>query len=880
MRRKPESSFRRWLLAALLASAVATAGAQAQHVIYTKENAPPSPRIEDLQLRESISQYGITWTFDQPVRVGQFVTGDWYVVGPATVVEVTPGWDGTKNGSVLNVPPRAFQSGFDARVRGSGRYKPELTAKVPIEMKPGDTLVSSVGRETPVRQYPVESIAILTCLKEPVPADAFRPGYCDRDHTIYLARHLRRDLLPRLALPPAPQDMSEYRSGLRRYPPKIEESEQRFARPWLDHGFFEADQASYQRGGYGRAVAEEGGRASLLLMLDFEPEEKEGLLIGFVQYGLDLWGLVKSGHRGWVAHGGWGSGRKWPIVFAGIMLGDDKMARPTKSHPDVNFQEDRQTMYDDCWTGAGVVYSGHIGHERTVTDRHVPRGWGPYEHLHPSRWTSWIGTSYRGNMTSNTWVAQALAIRIMQAEEYWNYAPWLDYCDRWMTEPDPGYRNPYDLSKQGHTWDPFFVEMWKAYRNNLPAIAGKEPPPRPTDGWKKEREMKSVAVAIGENRGFRVGGRPFFPLMLFAEHPDRIADALAIGANTIAEGSFEGADEATNQIFWKAQLHNREFLDQLAEKGLYGIFGADARVAGHPNLLGWIHLEEPDRALDYTPEERSKSSFIIPSYRVMAWAQEHDPEQQGKHEVLRLVGPAYRWMKQMDATRPVFLSLGPWFFDAAAEKKELVAGFVQAADAVGCAVYPISRMNAPGKLSQVADSVSRLRELAGDGKPVFAWMETSAGGDAAGALKPEYVRAQVWMAVIRGATGIGYRGFEGYDMDVKPPAEMMAELKRLNGRLSRLAPAILGDPAGGTVEVSLAGGAACHSKATEHAGQVYVFAQNMEPAGNRNATIRVRGLRAGTNVEVVDEDRTIVAEDGSLADEFPPLGEHVYRFRQ
>ena len=36
----------------------------------------------------SVSQYGITWTFDQPYTVGRFVTGDWWVLGPATIAQV------------------------------------------------------------------------------------------------------------------------------------------------------------------------------------------------------------------------------------------------------------------------------------------------------------------------------------------------------------------------------------------------------------------------------------------------------------------------------------------------------------------------------------------------------------------------------------------------------------------------------------------------------------------------------------------------------------------------------------------------------------------------------------------------------------------------
>jgi len=53
--------------------------------ISTKDSVRVTPRLEALPLQESVSQYGITWTFEQPAHVGQFVNGDWYVVGTATV---------------------------------------------------------------------------------------------------------------------------------------------------------------------------------------------------------------------------------------------------------------------------------------------------------------------------------------------------------------------------------------------------------------------------------------------------------------------------------------------------------------------------------------------------------------------------------------------------------------------------------------------------------------------------------------------------------------------------------------------------------------------------------------------------------------------------
>jgi hypothetical protein len=109
---------------------------------------------------------------------------------------------------------------------------------------------------------------------------------------------------------------------------------------------------------------------------------------------------------------------------------------------------------------------------------------------------------------------------------------------------------------------------------------------------------------------------------------------------------------------------------------------------------------------------------------------------------------------------------------------------------------------------------------------------------------------------------------------------MRAELKRLNGQITRLAPAILADPAPAKIEMTMADGLACHHKATQLDGAVYIFAQNMDidrRAGT--ATFRVEGLQAGAAIEVVDEGRTLAAQDGQFTDAFGPLAEHIYRIK-
>jgi len=451
--------------------------------------------MPELNLQRSVSQYGITWTFEQPRPVGRFVNGDYYVVGSVTVAGIDPAPKDGRNGSVLNVPLNG-RLGFDSRASWSpqvpraNRFDAEQFRKPPIALKPGDCLLSSisvdeVGKSARMLEprwqvaSPVMTVAALTCLAEAVPRDAFRPSYADRQQRIYLASDLRRDLLPRLPLVDVargrPRENVLFRVGLGRCDPTcLANWERVFQRPWIDTTLDQLMNPVENMPNYGREVARAAGIATLLLCSDFPPEEKEKLLVNVVQVGIDLWGLVRAGYHGWPALGGHGIGRKWLIVFSGIMLGDREMQSPKAAYPDVLFGEDMQTMYDTCWTGANVVYAGHLG-TKDGKRREGPRG--AYEHLHPSEWEARVGESYRRCCTSIAWVAEALAIRIMHAERLWDHDAFLDYVDRWMTEDDSEHVQAIEEAKgwdfsaehlrQGKTWDKWVDAMWAAYRNNL-----------------------------------------------------------------------------------------------------------------------------------------------------------------------------------------------------------------------------------------------------------------------------------------------------------------------------------------------------------------------------------------------------------------------------
>jgi hypothetical protein len=260
---------------------------------------------------------------------------------------------------------------------------------------------------------------------------------------------------------------------------------------------------------YGLEYGRVAGLCALLLCTDLKAEEKEPLLINYLQVGIDLGGMIRAGHPGWTGWGGHGSGRKLPIVFAGLLLGDDQLANINSCFPKASFGEDEQTAYGHCWTGATVVFAGHSGIAAdTGIGRNHARGhpWGPYEHTPPSEWKEGQKTSesYRRCCTSVGWVAQALALRLLHAEKAWNHDAFFDYVDRWMYENDAGFvkiikeatgqDHDKDWARQGQCWEPFVNEMWARHRTTLAA---------PIAGWQQSHDDSYYRAAIERDRPLR-----------------------------------------------------------------------------------------------------------------------------------------------------------------------------------------------------------------------------------------------------------------------------------------------------------------------------------------------------------------------------------------
>ena len=481
--------------------------------LYSTGNA----LAEDAQ---SVTQYGITWTFDKAYPVGQFANGDYWVVGPVTITSVTPTpgpapadesatsaksrYGATslvddkrmRNGSMIILGPDGAKGetgfehqGYDSR---SPDYVPEMSVKFPCALPANQTLISTISSEaygpdgklaTPnvlsemknkmdfkTLVLSLDTAAVLTCLAQAPPADAFRPPYVGTNKPIYETKDLNLDLLPKLNPVPSTPDWD---AAIRV-----------FQRPWLDLPYSWLNQCmlpGQNEPNYGREFARMTSIGALMLLLDGPQDKKQKLLIEYVQLGIDLHGITDLG-RQYFSDGGHWQGRKWPILFASIMLNKPELSTfppvnmdvpvyghemlspsPDDPKPTTLFQEDLDTYYGTGGDGQTVLWQ--------CVDHTGPRL--PFQEKPSAQYDKteqWLN-GY-GSLNSSSWIGTALAAQMMKGKALWNHDAFFDYMDYWMG-PDNKYQSP-KWAPPGCTrsMDPFMEDMWKAYRSNVPDQPG------------------------------------------------------------------------------------------------------------------------------------------------------------------------------------------------------------------------------------------------------------------------------------------------------------------------------------------------------------------------------------------------------------------------
>jgi MYXO-CTERM domain-containing protein len=405
-----------------------------------------------------IEQYGITWTFSQPVEAGQFASGDWWVVGPVDIESVSPAPTGTRNGSVVN--PVGGRQGYDDR---GGAFEPDDAASFPLTLEVDQSLVSSASKPDGAETHNVgclQSQAVLTAVAAPPPPTALRPAYAGTYKRILDTADIDWSILPGLAPPGSAPDGGDLLRMAER--PRIDH-----IGSWtIQHSCAEDNwyNGEGQHACYGREYSTFISDAAMYLMLD--TPERDELAISIIQLGIDNYGAVRAGAL-WPPDGGHHSGRKWPIVFAGLMLNDCDLRAVGEDHGDPDtgdghdapFSEDGHTYYGaggtalfgwDCGGGYGTYFEDGC------------TGAGAQDCRDPDRMVDGC-ESYRNCCTSAYWVGQMLATLMIGGQETWAHDAYFDYVDRWMAG---------DVEGGGAGSSGFVEQMWQLYRGDLPPAPG------------------------------------------------------------------------------------------------------------------------------------------------------------------------------------------------------------------------------------------------------------------------------------------------------------------------------------------------------------------------------------------------------------------------
>jgi hypothetical protein len=406
-------------------------------------------------LQRSVSQNGITWTFDRDYPVGQFCLGDWWVIGPVTIISVSPGWDGQRNGSMIDPDASTDTQGYRAGLDVQYVDSLNVATRLPLTINPAHgskgvvSLISSIGLdsiESGGLHEGIRSAAVLTVVSVTQYSDAFRPTYARGDKTIYRASQMNTNLLTGLRAPSSISEaLSQYGNA--------------FTKVYLDHashgGNWGASMHPVDNGfPYGRDFSTGVSNAALIALTNNSKAVEFARRL--TQMGIDfypMWLVNDKGVEGY----GFGWGYKWTILFAGIMLNNNGMMHPPLYRTGTinKFPEDRWTSYGAPtpeWPRGKPLW-GLVDSENTG----CPPDLGA---------NADCSSGYRICCSSYSWVGQALAARLMGAVDLWNHPAYFDYVDRWVGEPnswwygDKGnYGGIYGFGGQ------FVRDMWKTYRN-------------------------------------------------------------------------------------------------------------------------------------------------------------------------------------------------------------------------------------------------------------------------------------------------------------------------------------------------------------------------------------------------------------------------------
>ncbi len=493
----PGTSSAPWQTLAKVQSAAAAGDTIVIQAADAATYAAPWPTQVSYRARV-LQQFAITWTFDTDYPVGQFANRDFWVVGPVKVIGIDPPSmlisGRIKNGSMVNPAPANGNQGYD-NTMPFNTYDAALNVALdrsagnPLVLAANSSLVSTISADAAGNLPQLLRAVVLTVLTSPAAPGSFRPPYCGADKTIKFNKStLNYSLLK--SLPPV--------AGT----PTLASVEDMFAAPWIDHqaGWVARYQhPSLNMPDYGREMYTNIGIGALVLHLNFTNAQKETLLVRYVQLGIDFYGVLTNGGSGhWTNDGGQAGGRKWPILFAGMVLNDTALKSigaksgdylyqngygPAHNPPDyLHFGEDDQTFYVaslDVSLTNGPTWSPDSRDAVRIpygtSDIGLPE-WGIRHADFPEKSNKYLPTEYRA-VAGPPFHGTALAALLTPGgKSLWNHNAFFDYADRYMAFTAPGA----EFAGWWRSISPFTASMWDTYRAQCgpvwPAVAGAPSP--------------------------------------------------------------------------------------------------------------------------------------------------------------------------------------------------------------------------------------------------------------------------------------------------------------------------------------------------------------------------------------------------------------------
>lgn len=379
----------------------------------------------------SITQWGITWSFDREYEYGRFANGDYWVLGPVTVTRIQPDYDGNHNGWEVN-PRVGVSHGFDSGCKNGGfnsNKVPTLpyTTNAPIE---SIVKVISSGRAQPC----VKTAAVLTVVNS-IPAgngrSAFRPPYTGTVKPFYQLSDLKSGLLP--SYPP---------EGLAPSFSAILDSFKYFRLEHLTSPALRDLRPSDAMENYSPKNAPKNHEAIIRLMLNDSLDDKLPALIKLVQHGIDKCHAIM---QGWMVASadGHDPGHRIIAAFAATMLEIEEAKRILVNadgfHEDITYVMGENTLGPDALWGVKSTESNYWGYIRGLGGNRSQRD--PYGYIDGGlcgeEYQLIVAQSHKGSI---------LATQLMPIlKEAWNPAKWkitANYVDRWvnegtMAQPDP-----------------------------------------------------------------------------------------------------------------------------------------------------------------------------------------------------------------------------------------------------------------------------------------------------------------------------------------------------------------------------------------------------------------------------------------------------------